>query len=145
MKVNEIIVTFSSLPENVTIARMLISTLGAQLNLPLNELEEIKVSVSEAVSNAIIHGYNNKPDKFVTLKIEAEPSRITVEVIDKGRGIVDIKQAMQASYSTDPERMGLGFVFMQSFMDKLKVESEADHGTRVIMVKNINSQPPSSH
>ncbi len=145
MKVNKIILTFSSLPENVTIARMLTSALGAQLNLPLNELEELKVSVSEAVSNAIIHGYNNNPDKFVTLKIDATTDKITIQVIDKGRGIPNIKQAMQASFSTDPERMGLGFIFMQSFMDKLNVESEIDHGTKVIMVKHINTQPPSSH
>ena len=145
MKVNKLQLTFSSLPENVTIARMLASTLGAQLDLPINELEELKVAVSEAVSNAIIHGYSNKPDYLVTLDIEVRANKIKIQVSDEGCGISDIKQAMQASFSTDPERMGLGFIFMQSFMDELQVESEVDKGTRVIMVKNINTQQPSSH
>lgn len=145
MKVNKLSLTFSSLPENVTIARMLASTLGAQLDLPLNELEELKVAVSEAVSNAIIHGYGNNPNYFVTLELEASPEKIIIQVIDKGCGISDIKQAMQASFSTDPERMGLGFIFMQSFMDDLKVESEINNGTKVVMVKHLNSQRPSSH
>lgn len=145
MKVNKINLTFSSLPENVTIARMLASTLGAQLDLPINELEELKVAVSEAVSNAIIHGYGNNPDAFVTLELEASSEKIIIRVIDKGCGIPDVKQAMQASFSTDPERMGLGFIFMQSFMDDLQVESEINNGTKVVMVKNLSAQPPSSH
>ncbi|MGI6449578.1 MAG: anti-sigma F factor [Desulfitobacteriia bacterium] len=145
MKVNKLQLTFSSWPENVTIARMLASTLGAQLDLPINELEELKVAVSEAVSNAIIHGYSNKPDYLVTLELEVTANKIKIQVSDEGCGIPDIKQAMQASFSTDPERMGLGFIFMQSFMDELRVESEVNRGTKVIMVKNINTQPPSSH
>ena len=143
MKVNNMNFTFSSLPENVTISRMLASALGAQLDLPINELEELKVAVSEAVSNAIIHGYNNNPDNFVTLELEASAEKIIIQVIDTGCGIPDVKQAMQASYSTDPERMGLGFIFMQSFMDELKVESEVNQGTKVIMVKNLKNLQPS--
>ncbi len=143
MKVNKMNFTFSSLPENVTISRMLASALGAQLDLPINELEELKVAVSEAVSNAIIHGYNNNPDNFVTLELEASAEKIIIQVIDTGCGIPDVKQAMQASYSTDPERMGLGFIFMQSFMDELKVESEVNQGTKVIMVKNLKNLQPS--
>lgn len=145
MKINKMNFTFSSLPENVTVARMLASALGAQLDLPLNDLEELKVAVSEAVSNAIIHGYGNKPDNFVTLEFNAEPDKLTIQVLDQGCGIADIKQAMQASFSTDPERMGLGFIFMQSFMDDLRVESEVNRGTKVIMVKNLKNFHPSSH
>lgn len=145
MKVNKMSFTFSSLPENVTISRMLASALGAQLDLQINELEELKVAVSEAVSNAIIHGYANNPDYFVTLELEATSDKVTIIVIDKGCGIPDVKQAMQASFSTDPERMGLGFIFMQSFTDELSVESEINNGTKVIMVKKLNTRPPSSH
>ena len=145
MKVNKLQLTFSSLPENVTIARMVASALGAQLDLPINELEELKVAVSEAVSNAIMHGYANKPNYFVTVDFEVTASKIKIQVSDQGCGIPDIKQAMQASFSTDPERMGLGFIFMQSFMDELRVESEVNKGTKVTMVKNINPQSPSSH
>lgn len=145
MKVNKINTSFSSLPENVTIARLLASTVGSQFDLPINELEELKVAVSEAVSNAIIHGYGNNQDQMVTLTIEASSEKIRIEVIDQGCGIPDVHQAMQASYSTDPERMGLGFVFMQSFMDELDVQSQPNIGTRVIMVKKFNFQAPSSH
>lgn len=145
MEVNKLILTFSSLPENVTLARMVASTLGTQLDLPLNELEELKVAVSEAVSNAIIHGYRSQSDQYVTLELEADSSKITIKVTDIGCGIPDIQQAMQASYTTDPERMGLGFVFMQSFMDELKVDSEINKGTKVTMVKYLNHSHPSSH
>lgn len=145
MKVNKMSLTFSSLPENVTISRMLASALGAQLDLPINELEELKVAVSEAVSNAIIHGYGNNPEQFVTLEFETTSEKLIIQVIDKGCGISDVKQAMQASFSTDPERMGLGFIFMQSFMDDLRVESELGSGTKVIMVKHLKNLHPSSH
>ncbi|NLM21862.1 MAG: anti-sigma F factor [Peptococcaceae bacterium] len=143
MKVNKMVFTFSSLPENVTISRMLLSALGSQLNLPINELEELKVAVSEAVSNSIIHGYKNNPEAFVTLEVESSPKKISIQVIDTGCGIPDVKQAMQASYSTDPERMGLGFIFMQSFMDEVKVESEVNRGTKVIMTKYLKNLEPS--
>ncbi len=142
---NKMTFTFQSIAENVTIARMLASALGAQLNFPLNELEELKVAVSEAVSNAIIHGYKNALTEFVTMDIEATSEKVTIIVSDSGCGIADIEQAMQASYSTDPERMGLGFVFMQSFMDELKVESEVGKGTKVKLVKNLSFQIPASH
>jgi stage II sporulation protein AB (anti-sigma F factor) len=145
MKGNKLNLTFSSIPENVTIARMLASALGAQLDLPMNELEELKVAVSEAVSNAIIHGYANNPDGFVTLEFEVAADKIIIEVIDQGCGIPDIKQAMQASFSTDPERMGLGFIFMQSFMDDLQVQSEVGSGTKVLMIKNLKNIHSSSH
>jgi len=145
MRVNRLSLTFSSLPENVTIARTLVSTLGAQLDLPINELEELKVAVSEAVSNSIIHGYNNDPTNFVTIEIESSSEKIQIQVIDHGCGIADIKQAMQASFSTDPDRMGLGFIFMQSFMDELHVESTVNSGTKVIMTKYLNQSNPSSH
>ncbi|RNC28729.1 MAG: Anti-sigma F factor [Candidatus Dichloromethanomonas elyunquensis] len=145
MKVNKMNFTFSSVPENVTITRMLASALGAQLDLTINELEELKVAVSEAVSNAIIHGYSNHPDCFVTLEFEATDEKLLIDVIDNGCGIPDVKQAMQASFSTDPERMGLGFIFMQSFMDELRVQSEVGNGTRVSMVKYLKSNHSSSH
>lgn len=145
MKVNKMSLTFSSIAENVTIARMLTTALGAQLDLPINELEELKVAVSEAVSNAIIHGYGNNPDHFVTLEFETDSKKIVIKVIDKGCGIPDVNQAMQASFSTDPERMGLGFIFMKSFMDELNVQSEIDTGTTVVMAKYIKNLTPSSH
>lgn len=143
MKNNKLIFTFSSIPENVTITRMLASALGAQLDLSISELEELKVVISEAVSNAVIHGYKNDPEQYVTLEIETFSDKLIIKVVDTGCGIEDIEMAMQASFSTDPERMGLGFIFMQSFMDELKVDSEADKGTTVTMIKRRHENPAS--
>ena len=145
MKTNHLSLSFSSLPENVLIARMLASSIGAQLDLPMNDLEELKVAVSEAVSNAIIHAYRNSPNCTVTIDIDILDDIISIRVSDTGCGIEDIPQAMQASFSTDPERMGLGFVFMKSFMDSLDVTSEPGKGTTVLMTKNIHPSPHTSH
>lgn len=145
MKTNELVLTFSSIPDNVSVARMLIASLGAQLDLSLNDTEEIKVAVSEAVSNAIIHGYKNNPDRIVQLTVIIEDNRLAIRVRDDGCGIPDVEQAMQPAYSTDPERMGLGFVFMQSFMDELNVESSVNQGTTVTMIKYLKHAQPSTH
>lgn len=142
---NHLELTFSSVAENVGIARMLIASIGAQLDLSLNDIEELKVAVSEAVSNAIIHGYRKSPDQLVYLLIDLDSEALRMVVRDEGCGILDVEQAMQPAYSTDPERMGLGFVFMQSFMDELQVESTVDKGTTVTMVKQLDKIQPSTH
>lgn len=145
MKKNHLELTFSSLAENVGIARMLIASIGAQLDLSLNDIEELKVAVSEAVSNAIIHGYENRSNERVYLNIELDPESLRITVRDEGCGIQDIEQAMQPAFSTDPERMGLGFVFMQSFMDDLQVDSLVNQGTTVTMIKQLNNNQPSKN
>lgn len=145
MKKNHLGLTFTSLAENVGIARMLIASIGAQLDLSLNDIEELKVAVSEAVSNAIIHGYRNNPEELVYLDIDLDSEALRIVVRDEGCGILDVEQAMQPAYSTDPERMGLGFVFMQSFMDDLQVESTVDKGTTVTMMKQFDKIQPSTH
>jgi len=145
MKTNQLILTFSSISENVGITRLLIASVGAQLDLPLNDIEELKVAVSEAVSNAIIHGYKNNPNHIVYLDLDITSDTLKIVVKDEGCGIANVEQAMQPAYSTDPERMGLGFVFMQSFMDELQVESELEVGTTVTMMKHFKQTPISSH
>ncbi|AGA69812.1 anti-sigma F factor [Desulfitobacterium dichloroeliminans LMG P-21439] len=145
MKNNLLKLSLSSLAENVGIARMLIASVGAQLDLSLNDIEELKVAVSEAVSNAIIHGYGNNSDKLVYLTIEQNSETLKIIVRDEGCGIADVVQAMQPAFSTDPERMGLGFVFMQSFMDDLQVESVVNQGTTVTMIKRLDKIQPSTH
>ncbi|OLN27753.1 anti-sigma F factor [Desulfosporosinus metallidurans] len=145
MKTNQISLTFSSISENVGITRLLIASVGAQLDLPLNDIEELKVAVSEAVSNAIIHGYSNNPDYIVFLDLDIANDTLKIVVRDEGCGIPNVEQAMQPAYSTDPERMGLGFVFMQSFMDELQVESTLEVGTTVTMMKHFKQTPISSH
>ncbi|KLU61402.1 anti-sigma F factor [Peptococcaceae bacterium CEB3] len=146
MKENQLTLSFSSLAENVGIARMLIASVGAQLDFPINDIEELKVAVSEAVSNAIIHGYRGRSGHVVLMELEIDDDALKITVSDEGCGIPDVEQAMQPAYSTDPERMGLGFVFMQSFMDELNVDSTVNKGTTVSMVKQLNrsASSPSS-
>lgn len=137
---NRMNLEFTSLPENVGLARITVAAFAAQVDMTLNELEEIKVAVSEAVSNAIIHGYENKPDGMVKIYAERTGEGLLIIIEDQGKGIADVAMAMQPAFSTDPERMGLGFAFMQSFMDDIKVTSELNRGTRVKMVKNYKGE-----
>ncbi|MFZ3170788.1 MAG: anti-sigma F factor [Carboxydocellales bacterium] len=141
MKVNnQMSFQLMSLPENVAVARVTVAALAAQLNFTLSELDEIKVAVSEAVSNAIIHGYDNNPKYSVQVVIKLYEHALEIVVEDKGKGIEDIEQALQPAFSSDPERMGLGFVFMQSFMNDFRVKSEVGKGTQVIMVKKLEAE-----
>lgn len=131
---NQIIMSIRSLSENVGIARVSAAAFAAQIDFTLNEIEEIKVAVSEAVSNAVIHGYEYQ-DGEIEIKMTLYEDRLEFIIIDHGKGIPDIALARQPSYSSDPERMGLGFAFMESFMDELCIESEVNTGTLVKMVK----------
>ncbi len=137
---NQVCLTFKSLSSNVSLARLLVSSLVSEYDLTLAELDEIRVAVSEAVSNAIIHGYQGSPEHVVELNAELDHDLLTVTVIDGGVGIADIPRAMEANYSCDEERMGLGFSFMQAFMDDLEVFSQVDKGTKVVMRKKLT--PP---
>ncbi|MGI6684869.1 MAG: anti-sigma F factor [Bacillota bacterium] len=140
---NIVKIQFNSLPENVSLARVLVATIAAQLDMTISDLDELKVAVSEAVSNAIIHGYENDPENIVELEVECYQDKLIITVSDYGVGIADVEEALQPSFTTDNERMGLGFVFMQSFMDKLEVKSEPNMGTKVIMSKNLESRQES--
>ncbi len=137
---NKIKLEFSSKGENVALARITIAALVSQLELTLNDLEEIKVAVSEAVSNAVIHGYGNQPDGIVTVIGILQGEKLILEIIDQGVGIPDIEKPMEPAYSSDPERTGLGFVFMQSFMDEVKVESQVNNGTKITLTKQLNTE-----
>ncbi len=136
--VNRMRVEFTSLPANVAFARVAAAAFASQLDFTLNDLEEIKVAVSEAVTNAIVHGYENRSDGTVVMSVEIRKNHLEIVVEDSGKGIEDLEKALQPAYSTDPERMGLGFAFMQSFSDSLRVESSPNAGTRVTMTKACN-------
>ena len=131
---NQITMSIQSLSENVGIARVSAAAFAAQIDFTLNEIEEIKVAVSEAVSNAVIHGYEYQNGE-IEIKMTLYNDKLEYIIIDHGKGITDIDLARQPSYSTDPERMGLGFAFMESFMDELVITSEVNKGTEVRMVK----------
>jgi len=133
---NQITIHLQSHSENVAIARVTAAAFAAQIDFTLNEIEEIKVAVSEAISNAIIHGYEEGKGQ-INFIMNLYEGKIEYIIEDKGRGIEDIALARQASYSSDPERMGLGFVFMESFMDELEISSEVNKGTKVRMAKKI--------
>lgn len=125
---------FPSIPQNVGFARMVVSTFASQLEFTLAEIEEIRVAVSEAVSNCVIHAYP-KDAGLVKLGLAIANEALTIKVQDFGVGIPDIDQAKQATYSTQPERMGLGLVFMESFMDEMELISKPADGTTVILKK----------
>lgn len=135
---NYLKIEMPSLPENVGLARVAVASFISQYDLTLNDIEEIKVAVSEAVSNAIIHGYENSGAGKVLIEAVLCDNQLVLTIEDYGKGIPDVAKALQPAYSTDPERMGLGFVFMKSFMDKLDVTSTVDKGTKVRMSKKLN-------
>jgi len=125
--------------QNESFARVAVAAFMARLNPTLEETDDVKTAVSEAVTNAIIHGYAKKKG-IVKIISTAEPQCgvLTVTVEDNGCGIADIKKAMEPMYSAVPgERSGMGFCFMEAFMDELSVVSQPERGTRVQMKKNI--------
>lgn len=141
MKVtNRMQLEFQSVSANVAFARVAVASFASQLDFTINDLEEIKVAVSEAVANAIIHGYENSEKEIVRVGVTLLENALEIKVEDVGKGIPEIKKALQPSFSTDPERMGLGFVFMQSFMDNLYVESTPGKGTKVTMSKAVGAR-----
>ncbi|MGD8399542.1 MAG: anti-sigma F factor [Bacillota bacterium] len=132
---NYIKLEFPSSPQNVALARSMVATFAAQLDFTLAEIEEIRVAISEAVSNCVIHAYPEETG-LIKLELSLEADDVLVmKVRDFGVGIADIDQAKQATYSTQPERMGLGLVFMESFMDQMELKSKLREGTTVIMKK----------
>lgn len=136
---NQMKLSFLSVPENLPLARVTAASFASQLDFTLEDLEDIKVAISEAVSNSIIHGYENDVNRVVSVVCTIYDDIFEITIEDEGKGIADISQAMQPAYSTDPERMGLGFSFMQSFMDRLDVQSNVNKGTRVVMTKRLQN------
>jgi len=132
---NKMRLEFLSLPENVGLARVAVAAFVAGRDLQVNELEEIKVAVSEAVTNSIIHGYKERSDGVISVTASLYDRFLEVVVEDQGKGMSDPNQVMKPGVGTDPERVGLGFMFMKSFMDEVDVWSEPGQGTKVKMVK----------
>lgn len=139
---NELNVKFLAKSDNVALSRTITTGFLVDLNLKLNEVNEIKTIVSEAVTNAIVHGYINDSSKFVELNLKYDRLNVYIEVIDKGVGIEDIEKAKEPLYSSkiEDERAGLGFTIMEVFTDKLEVTSKLGEGTKVLMVKKYHDQ-----
>ena len=138
---NRMTLEFLSMSENEAFARVVAAAFAAQLNPTAAELAEIKTAVSEAVTNAIIHGYENT-EGTVRLDAEIHKNRLTISVTDYGWGIADIEEARKPLFTGKPEmeRSGMGFSIMESFMDSVYVKSGLGEGTTVKMTKTIEMQ-----
>lgn len=131
-------IEFDAVSENESLARVLVSSVAARLNPTIEQLNDIKTAVSEAVTNCIIHGYKNNGGT-IFMDISIDKKTVVIEIKDNGVGIEDVKKAMEPMYTTRPEeeRSGMGFVFMDIFMDELLVESKVNEGTKITMKKVI--------
>ena len=135
---NEMTIIFDSRPTNEALARVAVASFCTQLNPTLEEVTDLKTAVSEAVTNCIIHGYEGEVHK-IQVDCRLSGQELTVDVIDHGVGIADIQKAMEPMFTTKPDkdRSGMGFTFMEAFMDEVLVESEVGRGTTVHMKKII--------
>lgn len=137
---NEMNLEFISKSNNEAFARITVAAFVAQLDPTIEELADIKTAVSEAVTNAIIHGYEDKKG-IVKIKCQIVEDVVIIEVSDNGKGIEDVDLAKQPLFTTKPnlERSGMGFTIMESFMDELNIESIMGLGTKITMKKKIKS------
>ena len=137
---NKMRLSFLSHSENESFARSVIACFALQLNPSIAEISDIKTAVSEAVTNAIVHGYPNDIGEII-LESEYNDKILHINVFDEGVGIENVSEAIEPFYTTKPEdeRSGMGFTIMKSFMDEVKVESKKGKGTKIYMSKNIKA------
>ncbi|MBR2861599.1 MAG: anti-sigma F factor [Clostridia bacterium] len=135
---NSAIIKFQSLSQNESFARICVSGFIAPLNPTVSQLADIKTAVSEAVTNAIVHGY---PDSVgeIEMRLYSDKNLVKIEIVDDGAGIDDVERAREPFFTTccDGTRSGMGFMVMESFMDSVTVVSAIDEGTRVVMTKRV--------
>lgn len=137
---NEMMIEFDSRSSNEGFARVAVAAFVTQLNPTLEEVADIKTAISEAITNSIIHGYENEVKK-IRIQCSVREREFSVSVIDYGKGIEDIEKAMEPLFTTKPEkdRAGMGFAFMEAFMDSVEVISSPGHGCTVHMKKKIGT------
>ncbi|WP_027627062.1 anti-sigma F factor [Ruminiclostridium cellobioparum] len=138
--INEMKLEFMSKSNNEAFGRIVAAAFASQLDPTVEELADIKTAVSEAVTNAIIHGYENNSG-MVRMVCRLYDDGIEIVISDEGKGIEDVELARQPLYTSKPdmERSGMGFTVMESFMDRVDIVSEPDKGTTVTLFKNIKS------
>jgi stage II sporulation protein AB (anti-sigma F factor) len=134
--------SFASRSENEAFARVTVAAFVTQLDPTIEQLDEIKTVISEAVTNSIIHGYNGSTEGTVTLEAEIDGETVLISVSDQGRGIEDLELARQPLFTSRPEleRSGMGFTIMENFMDEFDVISSSEGGTSLKMKKRIESK-----
>lgn len=135
---NEMEIRFDSYSSNESFARVAVAAFMTALNPTVEEVADVKTAVSEAVTNAVIHGYEGVVEKII-LRCSIDGNTLKMEIEDHGKGIEDVKKAMEPLFTTRPEldRSGMGFSFMEAFMDEVEVDSEPGKGTVVKMKKTI--------
>ncbi len=140
MENNKIKLIFNARSENESFARNVVSCFALGLNPSVAELSDIKTAVSEAVTNAIVHGYPNA-NGDITLEAEIIDGEIHINIFDEGVGIENLEQALEPFYTTkeSDERSGMGFTIMKSFMDRVEVYSEKGMGTKIYMCKKLKA------
>ncbi len=138
---NEMSLEILSVSENESLARVAVAAFISQMNPTMEELTDIKTVVSEAVTNAIIHGYDDEPDHKVLLSCVMEDEQFEIIIQDKGKGIENIETAREPLYTSKPEweRSGMGFTIMENFMDKVDITSKPGEGTTIRMMKQLTS------
>ncbi|MBA4495693.1 anti-sigma F factor [Paenactinomyces guangxiensis] len=136
---------FASRSENEAFARVAVASFVSQLDPTMEELTDIKTVVSEAVTNAVIHGYEEQAEGMIYIRTEIEGSRVSITISDQGVGIPDVNEARQPLYTSKPEleRSGMGFTIMENFMDEVAIHSKPGQGTTVYMVKYLKTQQQS--
>ncbi|MBN8208066.1 anti-sigma F factor [Bacillus sp. NTK071] len=137
---NRMDIEFSALSQNESFARVTVAAFIAQLDPTVDELTEIKTVVSEAVTNAIIHGYEENSEEKVFISVELNDDTVNLTIRDNGIGIQDLDEARQPLFTTKPEleRSGMGFTIMENFMDEVKVESASGQGTTIHLMKYLS-------
>ncbi len=137
---NEMKIEFMSNPNNEAFARIAVASFVAPLDPTIEEISDIKTAISEAVTNSIIHGYEENKG-IVTIKARIKENVVEMEILDNGKGIENIEKAREPLYTSKPEleRSGMGFTIMESFMDEMRVESTLGKGTTVFMKKIIRN------
>ena len=138
--INHMQVEFDAISENEQLARLAVAAFITPLNPTIEEMSDVKTAISEAVTNAIIHGYEQEKGK-VFIRCTLRGDLLEVEIEDQGKGIADVEQAMEPMYTSKPEadRSGMGFSFMEAFMDELEVSSIVGVGTTVSMKKKLGT------
>lgn len=136
---------FSSRSENESFARVAVAAFISQLDPTMEELTDIKTVVSEAVTNAVIHGYGEEQDGMILIRTEINGGKVSIQIADQGVGITDIHEARQPLYTSKPEleRSGMGFTIMENFMDEIVIHSKPDEGTTIFVIKNLKNHQQS--
>ncbi|SDZ08697.1 anti-sigma F factor [Thermoactinomyces sp. DSM 45892] len=137
---------FNARSENESFARVAVAAFLSQLDPTIEDLTDIKTVVSEAVTNSVIHGYEEDPEGVILIRTEIEGTKICVQITDYGLGIEDVAEARQPLYTSKPEleRSGMGFTIMENFMDEVMIHSKLGEGTTIQLVKQLTPQSQQS-